>query len=128
MTNALWCDLGQHPFPAGQPGSTTLKVTEQVKNQWGGYQPSDTVKDVCRSCAKDYGYSGLVTRDIPDEQLDKQADTSRERTGGIVHSSSDVTMSAVEYDQLMLRMSEAERRLNEVQFKEEDTDDDDLHG
>lgn len=55
MSQVLWCDIGQHPFPRGQIGSTTLKVEQQVKNQWGGYQPEDVTQDVCAACAVDAG-------------------------------------------------------------------------
>jgi hypothetical protein len=84
MSVAKWCDVGQHAFPAGQPGATTIKLEQQVKNQWGGYQPNDTVQDLCASCARDQGMRGLANRmDISQEELDKIADEQRQRSGGI---------------------------------------------
>src|SRR5579871_353966 len=80
MSMVKWCDIGQHAFPAGQPGSTTLKLEEQVKNQWGGYQPTDTVQDVCSSCARDSGMRGLARQidDRPEETMDDIADSVRD--------------------------------------------------
>lgn len=127
MSFAKWCDLGQHAFPEGQPGSTTLKVTEQVKNQWGGTQPCDNVKDVCAACAKDYGYRGLSTDKMTDEELDSQADSIRERSGGLfkrrkavngnTEATPDVTVAEAENDRL--RLSQLEREVNELRYGKE---------
>lgn len=71
MSQVLWCDIAQHPFPRGQRGSTTLKVEEYVKNQWGGAQPHEEVRDVCAACAKDQGLRQL-------KQTRSQADVDEE--------------------------------------------------
>lgn len=115
MVQAMWCDLGQHAFPYGQKGSTTIKISEQVRNQWGGTQPSDNVKDVCAACAKDYGYRGLTT-DVSDDELEAQAETIRERSGGITRKAlpePDPVREAEEEND-KLRLSQMERELIEL--------------
>lgn len=81
MSIAQWCDLGNHPFPQGQRGSTTIQVEEYVKNQWGGTQPTAVVKDVCAACADDQGLNRLKP-DVSDEQALMQARAIRARSGG----------------------------------------------
>ena len=83
MSQCLWCDLGQHPFPAGQSGSTTLAVRNQVQNQWGGTQPHDVTKDVCAACAKDYGYRNLTVAEKTQAELDREAEIVRDNVGGM---------------------------------------------
>lgn len=81
MSQVLWCDVGQHAYPANQPGATTLKVEQQVKNQWGGYQPSDIVQDICRSCANDMGIRQVgKLPEKSDEEIDEVAEAQRDGT------------------------------------------------
>lgn len=68
MSNVKWCDLGQHPFPANQPGATTMTFGQQIGNQWGGSQPSNIAADVCAACALDSGMPNFT-----DMKLDKEA-------------------------------------------------------
>lgn len=68
MSAVKWCDLGQHPFPANQPGATTMTFGQQVGNQWGGSQPSNIAADVCAACALDSGMPNFT-----DMKLDKEA-------------------------------------------------------
>lgn len=68
MSAVKWCDLGQHPFPADQPGATTMTFGQQVGNQWGGSQPSNIAADVCAACALDSGMPNFT-----DMKLDKEA-------------------------------------------------------
>lgn len=82
MSEVLWCDIGQHPFPMNQPGRTTLKLEQQIKNQWGGYQPHDVTQDVCSSCARDSGIR-QIQMDIPqqtDDEANALADSIRDGT------------------------------------------------
>lgn len=82
MSNARWCDIGEHAFPEGQAGSSTLKFTRQVKNQWGGYQPVDDVREACASCARDTGLRDAEPQELSQAQLDERADEQRARSGG----------------------------------------------
>lgn len=130
MSNALWCDPGGHAFPAGQPGSTTIKLSEQVKNQWGGSQPSDTVSDVCAACALELGYRGLAGAKLTPQQEQEQAEEVREGSGGWRRFRSRTTPSApelttgekkptladAEQELERVRLDELERRLNEVEY------------
>jgi len=78
VSNAKWCDLGQHVYPANQPGATTIKFERYVKNQWGGAQPNDVVQDVCAACAKDAGvqdYDKLA--ELSDDEEYAKADAIR---------------------------------------------------
>lgn len=83
MSQCLWCDFGNHPFPAGQPGSTNITLTEQVRNQWGGQQPHGIVKDVCAACAVDMGVSArkLTAREQEEDDYER-AESVRTSTGG----------------------------------------------
>lgn len=79
MSQVKWCDLGQHVFPANQPGSTTLKFERYVKNQWGGAQPSDIVQDVCAACAKDAGVQDYdKVADLTEDEEYAKADAIRQ--------------------------------------------------
>jgi hypothetical protein len=83
VSNVKWCDLGQHAFPENQPGSTQVSLTEQVKNQWGGYQPTGVVQDICAACAKDAGYRGMKNAamgDMSQDEADAQAEAIRDGT------------------------------------------------
>lgn len=124
MSFALWCDLGQHAYPQGQQGSTQLKVVEQVKNQWGGTQPSEVVKDICAACAKDFGYRNLKTERTQDE-VDEEAEDIRERSGGIFkrralgrsrNSQDDIT-TELEDENRDLRIAQLEREIEELRTK-----------
>lgn len=82
MSDVKWCDLGMHPFPKGQPGSTTVSVQQQVKNQWGGYQPENIVQDVCAACASDAGIRrmGDVLQGKSQAEADAEAAAIRDGT------------------------------------------------
>jgi len=67
----------------GQPGSTQIELKQQVKNQWGGWQPAGTVQDICAACAKDLGYRGLA-KELSQAELDDQAEEIRDTQGGPV--------------------------------------------
>lgn len=85
MTACMWCDIGQHPFPMGQPGSTQIGITEQVGNQWGGQQPHKVMQDVCAACAKDVGIrAGALVREQTPEQQDAEAARLRDMQGGLI--------------------------------------------
>lgn len=84
MSQCLWCDIGQHPYPAGQTGSTSITVREEVANQWGGQQPHNITQDVCAACAKDLMLSAsALKRENTQEQRDAEAELIRERQGGV---------------------------------------------
>lgn len=56
MSDARWCDYGDHAFKGGQPGITILGRTEQVHNQWGGQQPSTAnLREICPECSARLG-------------------------------------------------------------------------
>lgn len=82
MSGCRWCDIGQHPFPEGQPGATKVAYEEQVGNQWGGRQPSNTVREACAACSIDSGMRNLRT-DATQDEVDDLARSIREHTGGI---------------------------------------------
>lgn len=84
MSQVKWCDIGQHPFPEGQPGCTTLKVEQYVRNQWGGSQPQDIIQDVCAACARDAGIKRMseVSTGMSDAETDALADSIRDGTAG----------------------------------------------
>lgn len=86
MSDCKWCDMGQHPFPAGQPGSTQFAMTEQVRNQWGGQQPHTVQQDVCAACAADIGFNAKRLEDPREQAADdyERADAVRKSTGGKV--------------------------------------------
>lgn len=57
MSDARWCDLGDHAYKAGRPGTLMLGKVEEVPNQWGGSQPhtQSNIKEVCPECAAAMG-------------------------------------------------------------------------
>lgn len=83
VSDVKWCDIGEHPFPANQPGATTMTMSQQIPNQWGGYQPSGVVMDICSACATDSGMRRMS--DEPgesQEKTDAKARDIRRRSGG----------------------------------------------
>lgn len=84
MSDCRWCDIGQHPFPAGQPGATTLKAEQYVKNQWGGSQPMDVVEEVCAACARDSGIKKMsdARGNMAEAEADALADAIRDGSAG----------------------------------------------
>lgn len=67
MTNALWCDPGEHAFPEGQPGSTTMNRRINVPNQWGSTQPHDKTLTVCSAHAISLGLNTIAEEDTEEE-------------------------------------------------------------
>lgn len=56
MSEARWCDYGDHAFKGGREGAVTFTQTRQVRNQWGGDQPSTTqAMELCPECAAEIG-------------------------------------------------------------------------
>lgn len=85
MSEVKWCDIGDHPYPANQPGATTLKLTQQTSNQWGGFQPTDVVQDVCAACADEMGMTRLEKRGTESQEVTlTRARDTRMRMGGRV--------------------------------------------
>lgn len=58
MSQAKWCDVGNHPYSANDLNSTTISVEQPVSNQWGGSQPHKVTSDVCGKCAAESGFLG----------------------------------------------------------------------
>lgn len=77
MSAVKWCDLGQHPFPADQPGATTMTFGRNVGNQWGGSQPSNIAADVCAACAIDSGMPTFTDVQQDAEARDRQMEVAR---------------------------------------------------
>ena len=69
-----------------------------------------------------------MTTYMGDEQPDKQADTSRERTGGGCLRQNRPFFLGHHDVGRGIRSAYAERRLNEVQFNREEGSDDSLYG
>lgn len=55
MSDAKWCDHGNHAFSAREEGTQTITVTMQMKDQYGNFKPVSLVKDICRKCANSVG-------------------------------------------------------------------------
>lgn len=81
MTDCRWCDVGQHPFPASDPGAMPIPIARNVANQWGGTQPSNIPLEACGACAHDLQLDEVITVMKPEEILERSA-TIRENTGG----------------------------------------------
>lgn len=73
MSAARWCDYGNHAFKEGADGAVTFAQTRNVRNQWGGTQPStDTnVMEICPECAATLGLTDEYTAISPGERHDK---------------------------------------------------------
>lgn len=85
MSECRWCDIGQHPYPANQAGSTSVLIKEQVANQWSGQQPSNVTQDVCAACAHDLSMSvKSLTREMTEDQRLAEAEKLRDRQGGFI--------------------------------------------
>lgn len=85
MSECRWCDIGQHPYPANQQGSTSVIIKEQVANQWNGQQPSNVTQDVCAACAHDLSMSvKSLTREQTEDQRLSEAEKLRDRQGGFI--------------------------------------------
>lgn len=81
MSNSRWCDIGQHAFPEGQFGSTEFGVRQNVRNQWGGSQPTERMQEACAACANDSGIKKLTDMDQSEE--DALAMAYHIRDGGV---------------------------------------------
>jgi hypothetical protein len=57
-----------------------MKFEQQVPNQWGGYQPSDVVSDLCAACAQDAGIKDIRT--VGEEGTLAKAQEQRKMSGG----------------------------------------------
>lgn len=57
MSEARWCDYGDHAYKAGREGTIIMGKTVQVANQWGGQQPHTVpnLKEICPECAAQMG-------------------------------------------------------------------------
>lgn len=84
MTNALWCDPGEHAFPEGQPGSTTLGVREMVRNQWGGAQEHIQSQTVCSAHAVQLGLSDIDKNYDEEAEAEKAVRIASGKTGGFL--------------------------------------------
>ena|ERR1700691_5014385 len=69
MSNVRWCDIGNHAFPEGQYGATTFEIKKNVRNQWGGTQPSNHVQDACAACAFDAGIADVTLERSDEEEM-----------------------------------------------------------
>jgi hypothetical protein len=78
MSTAKWCDVGQHAFSGDDLDGTTLSVTRQVGNQFGGAQPHTQQQDICGDCAGKMGLLGTakakMLNDRPRADWDETAD------------------------------------------------------
>lgn len=61
MTDAHWCNMGDHPFDGARADTVLIGNMEQVPNQWGGQQPHYTtnLREICGDCAAAHG---LITQ------------------------------------------------------------------
>lgn len=84
MTNALWCDPGEHAFPEGQAGSTTLGVREMVRNQWGGAQEHIESQTVCAAHAVQLGLNDVQNHFDENAEAEKAVRIASGKTGGFL--------------------------------------------
>lgn len=62
VSDAKWCDVGQHAFSSTDIDGTYISITKNVSNQWGGAQPHTQQQDVCGRCAARMGLLGEKAR------------------------------------------------------------------
>jgi hypothetical protein len=83
MSEARWCDYGDHPYKGGREGTVIMGRTEKIKNQWGGEQPhtEPNVKEICPECAASIGLNdGYEAPESPAERHKAITQTSRFHT------------------------------------------------
>lgn len=63
MSDARWCNYGDHAFDGSRTDTVLIGKMQQVQNQWGGQQPSITpnIKEICGDCAALIGIDGDYT-------------------------------------------------------------------
>lgn len=66
MSEAKWCDHGNHAFSAREEGTQTITVTQQVKDAYGRYNPVSISKDICRKCSNAIGSILEIESDSPE--------------------------------------------------------------
>jgi hypothetical protein len=74
MTDARWCNYGNHPFDGSRLDTALIGKMQQVPNQWGGQQPSTTpnIKEICGDCAAELGITlDYKAPDSPEERKSK---------------------------------------------------------
>lgn len=57
MSNAKWCDHGNHAFSERDMNAQTFTMTKYHQDRYGNNTPVSLVKDICGECA---GKAGLL--------------------------------------------------------------------
>lgn len=51
MSNAKWCDHGNHAFSEKDTEAQTVSITMNRPDEYGRVRPVSLVKDICGKCA-----------------------------------------------------------------------------
>ena len=62
MSEARWCDFGNHAYKAGRPGTIMMGKLEQAKGPGNGYsgQPGQVTQEVAEMCPECAAEMGLI--------------------------------------------------------------------
>lgn len=73
MSDARWCNYGNHAFDGSANGIIVMGKITNVPNQWGGQQPSQTnLKEICPECAVVLGVSDEYVAPEPPAKRKKE--------------------------------------------------------
>jgi hypothetical protein len=71
MTDARWCNFGDHPFDGARSDTLIVGKMEQVPNQFGGTTPHQAIlKEICGDCAAAQGLTDSYS--APDSPYDRK--------------------------------------------------------
>lgn len=78
MTDARWCNYGNHPFDGARDDTMIIGKMQQVPNQWGGQQPNYTpnLKEICGDCAAAAGLTNNY--ELPESPTDRKRALEKE--------------------------------------------------
>ena len=75
MSDAKWCDQGQHAFSSPDENAQTLTITINKHDVYGRLIPASLTKDICGECAT--GIKALMSGSTPDDTAARELESAK---------------------------------------------------